>query len=319
MMFRWPVLLLLVFLQLPLYAGAVRQKTVNRLKYCSLYDLMTGNGFRVTLQSSAMTAVGRGYTCVFNRNARRLTCNGVRVELLNSMSFEGNMPWIATLDWFKTLRPLLYPGTVPKHPVRRIMIDMGHGGNDSGARGAISQEKAITLRVGMRVAQILRTRGYQVDMTRTSDVYIPLDRIGPMQQRTNGDLFVSIHVNSAADKSVTGIETYCLTPAGAASSNGGAVSQTEHPGNRNDPANFLLAWHIQNALLRRTGAVDRGIKRARFAVLKNINAPGVLVEIGFISNRAEERKLNDQEYIDKIALGIVEGITGFAYVTRVRQ
>ena len=318
-MFRKLACLLPVLLCLPLYGGAIRQKTVNRLKYCSLYDLMIGNNFRVTLQNSAMTAVGRGYTCIFNRNARRLTCNGVRVELLNTMSFEGNQPWISTLDWFKTLRPLLYPGTVPKRQVRRIMIDMGHGGNDPGAQGAISQEKAITLRVGMRVAQILRSRGYQVDMTRISDIQIPLDRIGPMQQRTNGDLFVSIHVNSAADRSVSGIETFCLTPAGAASSNGGKVSQTSFTGNQNDPANFLLAWHIQNALLRRTGAVDRGVKRARFAVLKDIKAPGVLVEIGFISNRAEERKLNEQEYIDKIALGIVEGIAGFAYVTRPRQ
>ncbi len=318
-MFRFSAIILLIVMQLPLCAGAIRQKQINRLKYSNLYDLMTGNNFRVTLQPGAMTAVGRGYTCVFNRNARRMSCNGIRVELLNSMSFEGNLPWISTLDWFKTLRPLLYPGTVPKHHVRRIMIDMGHGGNDSGARGAISQEKAITLKTGQQVARILRARGYQVDMTRTSDIQIPLDRIGPMQQRTNGDLFVSIHVNSAADKKVTGIETYCLTPAGAASSNGGKISQTIHDGNRNDPANFLLAWHIQNALLRRTGAIDRGIKRARFAVLKNIHAPGVLVEIGFISNQAEERKLNDPEYINKIALGIVEGIDSFARTTGVRR
>ncbi|MBR7121559.1 MAG: N-acetylmuramoyl-L-alanine amidase [Lentisphaeria bacterium] len=318
-MFRFSAIILLIVMQLPLFAGAIRQKQINRLKYSNLYDLMTGNNFRVTLQPGAMTAVGRGYTCVFNRNARRMSCNGIRVELLNSMSFEGNLPWISTLDWFKTLRPLLYPGTVPKHHVRRIMIDMGHGGNDSGARGAISQEKAITLKTGQQVARILRARGYQVDMTRTSDIQIPLDRIGPMQQRTNGDLFVSIHVNSAADKKVTGIETYCLTPAGAASSNGGKISQTIHDGNRNDPANFLLAWHIQNALLRRTGAIDRGIKRARFAVLKNIHAPGVLVEIGFISNQAEERKLNDPEYINKIALGIVEGIDSFARTTGVRR
>lgn len=318
MMHRFGLLFLLIFAlchQVP--AAGIRQKNIKNNKYCNLYDLLSLNKFRVSLNKKEATAFGRSFTCIFKRDQRRMVCNKVKVELLYPLNFDGVQPWISTLDWYKTLRPVFYPATVPRRPVKLIMIDMGHGGNDPGAIGRISKEKMITLNVGLRVAQLLKYYGFKVVMTRTSDVYVPLDSVGVLQQRSKSDLFVSIHVNSAANKSVTGIETYCLTPAGAASSNGGSVSKTVLSGNKQDDGNMLLAWNIQKSLLRRTGAVDRGVKRARFAVLKNINAPGVLVEIGFISNAAEERNLNDRNYVDKIAFGIVEGIIGYAKDTKV--
>ena len=81
---------------------------------------------------------------------------------------------------------------------------------------------------------------------------------------------------------------------------------------------MLLAWHIHRGMLKRTNAVDRGIKRARFMVLRDIDVPGVLVEIGFISNRQEEKLLNDKKYTDKIAYGIVDGIINFTRSTKPR-
>ena len=310
-------LLLLLTFCTGLHAAEIRQKTIKKVKYCNLYDLLSMNKFRVSLGKKEATAFGRSFACIFKRDQRRLVCNNVKIELLSALSFDGVQPWISTLDWYKTLRPVLYPATVPRRPVKLIMIDMGHGGNDPGAIGKISKEKMITLQVGMRVAQLLKSYGFQVAMTRTTDVQVPLSQVGVLQKRSKSDLFVSIHVNSAANRSVTGIETYCLTPAGAVSSNGGSIDKKTYPGNKQDDGNMLLAWNIQRSLLRRTGAVDRGVKRARFAVLKDINAPGVLVEIGFISNAGEEKKHNDRSYIDKIAFGIIDGIVGYAKDTRV--
>ena len=299
-------------------AAAIRQKTVADRSYCSLQDLFAGNGFRTSFSMTSTIGSKRGYTCVFSKKQRRMVCNNVKVELLLPMIYDKAHPWLSVLDWYKTLRPVLYPATVPKKKVSTIMIDMGHGGSDPGALGVFSKEKMITLKVGLKVAEILRSYGFKVHCTRTSDVSIPLSAIGAMQKRAGSDLFVSIHVNSTANHSISGVETFCLTPAGAASSNGGKPTKTVYPGNKNDAANMLLAWHIHRGMLKKTNAADRGIKRARFMVLRDVDVPGVLVEIGFISNRQEEKLLNDAKYTDKVAYGIVEGITGFVRSTKPR-
>lgn len=312
MQIRLAVLLWLMPLMLNAASG---MKIIGKQQFCDLYKLMSSNGFDVTRYLRSTNAVKRGYTCEFKRNSPQMTCNGVKVMLLNNTDYSGITPWISVEDWYKTLRPILYPATIKRKKIVSVMIDMGHGGKDPGAVGAISKEKMITLKVGRRVRQILQANGFKVHMTRNSDIQLPLTEIGKMQRKNKSDLFVSIHVNSASNRSVTGIETYCLTPAGAISSNGGKASSTSYSGNRQDAENILLAWNIQKSLLKRTGAADRGVKRARFAVLKDIDSPGALVEIGFISNREEERKLNDQKYIDKIANGIVDGIINYSRST----
>lgn len=313
-------LTLIFALLLPIWvtAAAPRQKKINSKPFCSLQDVLIANGFKSSFSKNSTTASRKGFYCIFQKNQRQMLCNNVKVELLETVAFDFTHPWLSVMDWYKTLRPILYPATVPRKKISRIMIDMGHGGADPGALGAFSKEKMITLRVGRRVVEILRAYGFKVHTTRNSDIQVPLTQIAPLQRRSGCDLFVSIHVNSTKNRAINGLETFCLTPAGAASSNGGKPSKTVYPGNQNDPANMLLAWNIHQSLLKRTKAADRGVKRARFLVLREINVPGVLVEIGFISNRAEERKLNDKAYIDKIAYGIVDGIIGFSRSTKPR-
>ena len=217
--------------------------------------------------------------------------------------------YLSRLDFEKTLLPLSgRRGSVLRRPVRSITLDFGHGGRDKGASGVTSHEKHITLLVGRRVAEILRACGYRVNLTRNSDVYVPLAERCRIQKSSRSDLFVSIHANAARDRSLSGVETFALTPAGAASTSGGKAMHSVYSGNSFDANNLLLAASIQRALLRRTGAIDRGVKRARFAVLRDINAPGVLVELGFISNPREEWLLNSPAYREKLARGIVEGI-----------
>ena len=309
-----------VLLLMPVSAecAGIRQKNINKQNYSSLKDLLVNNGFRTSSTSSSATGSKKGVYCFFQKNQRSISCSNTKIELLMPTVFESNHPWILTMDWFKTLRPILYPATVPRSKVSSITIDMGHGGSDPGALGAFSKEKMITLAIGRKTAEILRAYGFKVHFTRNSDVQVPLSSIAQIQKRHKSDLFISIHVNSTKSKTISGLETFCLTPAGAASSNGGKVSQTVHTGNKHDAANMLLAWNIHRTILARTGAVDRGVKRARFAVLRDINVPGVLIETGFISNRAEERKLNDPKYVEKIARGIAEGIVAFTRSTKGR-
>ena len=292
-------------------ASPIRQRKIAGRDYFSLYDLLRANRFAVRLGVRSTYATGRKMQMQFDRGKRRMLCFGRRVELCFPPVYDGSIPYLTVMDWWKTLRPLLYPATVPAHPVRTVYLDFGHGGGDPGAIGAFSKEKDLTLAIGKKTAALLHQAGFRVILTRNTDVQVPLAGIGKRKQRSKSDIFISIHINSAADRKSAGVETFCLTPAGAASSNGGKPNAKSFPGNRFDANNILLAWQIQQAVLAETGGEDRGVKRARFAVLRDLSAPGVLVEVGFISNRAEEKKLNSREYQEKIAKGIVAGVIAY--------
>ena len=217
---------------------------------------------------------------------------------------------LSNSDWKSTLRPLLNPGCIQKHRVYTITLDAGHGGADTGALGKYSREKNITLKIARRTAALLRACNYNVVFTRAQDKTLSLDARRAIQKAQKSDLFVSIHVNAVKQRSIHGIETFALTPADAPST-GGKKELQRNPSNNKDTNNFLLAYNLQRALLSRTGAFDRGVKRARFAVLKDISAPGALVEVGFISNEREERLLNSSAYIEKISRAIAEGIISY--------
>ena len=192
-----------------------------------------------------------------------------------------------------------------------IMLDAGHGGSDPGAMGYFSKEKNITLAAGRRLGQILRSYGFRVRFTRSGDVKIPLEKIGSIQRAHRSDLFISLHVNSAKDRSVSGLETFCLTPFRAPSSGSKKIQRESRRGNYYDENNLALAYSVQKRMLQRSGAADRGVKRANFVILRDLNVPGILIEMGFISHPLEERRLNNSVYIDALARGIAEGIVDY--------
>jgi hypothetical protein len=153
-------------------------------------------------------------------------------------------------------------------------------------------------------------------------IFRDAERLQPAAaNKLKADLFVSLHYNGGAkgDASSSGIETYCLTPAGQSSTNKASsrADITAEPGNRFDTFNLLLAWNIQRSLIKATGAEDRGIRRSRFAVLRPLNCPGVLVEGGFVSSRTEGAQIANAAYRQKLAEAIAEGVSN--YVGRVRS
>ena len=224
----------------------------------------------------------------------------------------GNALYLSSIDVNTILRPLfLTASSVRRHSIRRIIIDPGHGGFDRGAAGKRIIEKHYVLAIARRTAEILRKCGYQVILTRNADYLVPLNHRAVIANNQRGDLFVSLHCNSSTDARATGIETYCLTPAGASSTNQKKILNISYPGNLLDGNNFLLAFEMQKALLVRTKSADRGVRRGRFAVLRNLKMPGVLVEMGFISNPAEEYKLSQKACQEQIARGIAVGVINY--------
>ena len=220
--------------------------------------------------------------------------------------------YFSLVDVNTVLRPLFATAqTVRRHALRKIVLDPGHGGFDQGAAGGSVVEKNFALRLAVRTAEILRRCGYTVLLTRSSDRLIPLNSRAAFANNARADIFVSLHCNASTDRRADGIESYCLTPAGAASTNQKRISTVKCPGNQLDPNNFLLAFELHRALLNRTRANDRGVRRGRFAVLRDLNMPGVLLEVGFLSNPGEETRLRNAAYVEQLARGIAVGIINY--------
>lgn len=167
-----------------------------------------------------------------------------------------------------------------------VMVDPGHGGKDPGAIGYRGvREKDVIMPIAEQVAQLLEQQGVQAIMTRNSDYFVDLQPRVTMAERAGADLFVSIHANAIGGRpDVQGIETYYY-------SNGARLARTIH-----------------NSILQTTGARDRGVRQARFYVLRKSSMPSVLVETGFVTNAEEASRLADPAYQRQMAQAIARGI-----------
>ncbi|MDE0555691.1 MAG: N-acetylmuramoyl-L-alanine amidase [Candidatus Poribacteria bacterium] len=211
---------------------------------------------------------------------------------------------------------------------KTIVIDPGHGGKDPGALGAgVIQEKGIVLSISEKLKEVLTAKGYSVLMTRHTNRLIPLKERTQFATRHKADLFLSIHANASENPQANGIETYYLD----VSSTDKASEQIAARENVNSGYSIQelesllkgiiresksedskrLAEHVQRKLVQTTGAVDRGVKHARFVVLIGTKVPAILIETGFVSNSTERRKLATSAYQSKIAAAIAEGVDEF--------
>lgn len=220
-----------------------------------------------------------------------------------------------------------------------VVIDPGHGGEDSGAMGLGGvEEKNITLDLAKRLTQALRKRpGMRVLMTRQDDVYVPLGERTAFANKCKADVFISIHVNSTPKKDVGGIETYFLSVEAtdddarrlAAKENSVKAPSGTPASSANDLDDLLLdltqsvthhesstlAEAVHTSLVAGTGRDSRGVKQAPFAVLSGAVMPAALIEIGFISNSAEAKKIASNDDRVKTAKSIADGIDSFIKLT----
>ena len=252
----------------------------------------------------------------FAVNSRAARFNGVQVWMLYPLAQRDGDIYLSQLDADATFRPLLTPRkNEVTQRVRTICLDAGHGGKDPGNRAFGKQEKDYTLRLVAEIRDQLQKKGFKVVTTRSSDKFLELSDRPAVARQRKADLFVSLHFNGTGGDAAAaqGSETYALTPVGAASTNaGGAGAGADaSAGNRNDAQNFLLAFLIQKSLVRTLGSEDRGVRRARFEVLREATTPAVLVEAGFLSHPVEGKKIFSTEYRKRMARAIVEGIQDY--------
>jgi N-acetylmuramoyl-L-alanine amidase len=251
---------------------------------------------------------------VFERDSNFGSINGVNVFLSWPVAFLNGAAYAAVLDVQTVLDPILFPRASSMPRFTTICIDAGHGGKDPGSLAGVAQEKRLTLLLAQEVANELKSEGFKVVLTRKSDTFVEKpDRPAVANQKRAG-LFVSLHYNSSDDTGVNGVETYCLTPPGAVSTNahGEGAPAGPAPANAHDRENLLAAYYIQRSVVREMGMKDRGLHRARFAVLKPLAMPGVLVEGGFLTNPVEMRHICDARYRQKMARAVVDGILAYA-------
>lgn len=255
---------------------------------------------------------GVGTTVQLDHDSRRIRINGIWVWLSGPVFMRDGEAFLPLLDVSKTLVPILSPKKV-KQNLRTICIDPGHGGEDTGKRDGGRYEKTYTLLLAKELGRLLKSAGYRVVLTRTSDKSIELTDRPLVASRSKADLFVSLHFNGADVASAQGVEVYCMTPFGSSSTNAGGegADSPTSPGNRFDERNVQLAFELQKLLVQRLEREDRGLRRARFAVLRDATMPAVLIEGGFMSNSAEARWIYSEPGRLKLAQSIVEALRNY--------
>ncbi|MDD5141145.1 MAG: N-acetylmuramoyl-L-alanine amidase [Verrucomicrobiales bacterium] len=313
---------LLLVAGLALCAGPAHAAFINGHSYVPLAEWASGNGMKTiwSKRGEEITVTSRWTRMVFNVDSAESQINGVNVRLSFPVANAKGVALIAQLDLDKTIRPLLYPSRyIEPQKITTICIDPGHGGRDSGNHVTWHYEKIYTLALASELRDQLKKAGFNVLLTRSKDTYVDLPDRPALANKRGADLFVSLHFNAAQSgkNEVDGPETYCITPVGASSSNaqgeGGGSAATM--ANRYESKSLLFAYQMEKSLVQSLNAEDRGVRRARFAVLRDAAMPAILIEGGYMSHPGEGKKIFDSAYRKQMAAAIVKGILAYQKLT----
>ncbi|BCS88686.1 N-acetylmuramoyl-L-alanine amidase [Pseudodesulfovibrio sediminis] len=214
--------------------------------------------------------------------------------------------------------------------VKTIMLDAGHGGKDPGAVANGLREKDINLRFVKILGKKLQAKGFNVVYTRTTDVFIPLDKRTSMANARKADLFLSVHCNANRNKKVNGLETYSLNLAKTDAAVRIAARENAVDPRAISDLQFILTDLMVNSKIKESRDLakdvqlqtltrvrkkwkltSKGTREAPFYVLMGARMPSVLVELGYITNRTESSRLKSNKYLDYLASGIVEGVLAY--------
>ena len=231
------------------------------------------------------------------------------------LAWAGLLLRVVSFVWFQITAVPRAPTPIgeaprPAAPFAIVIIDPGHGGKDSGTIKNGMIEKELTLEVAHRVERLLQERGLVVFLTRADDTYVSLLDRATMANNQPESVFVSIHFDEGGRSAATGVETYYAAH---------AVSFPERVASwlpflqrtSSDPPNLesqSLAGFIQESLVARTQATNRGTRPQQFFVIANVRHPAVLVEGGFLTNKDEVVRLANADYREQMAAGIADGI-----------
>lgn len=179
----------------------------------------------------------------------------------------------------------LLSGNLHAKSFRYVIIDPGHGGRDRGGHSGKVYEKHLALDTALRLEHYLKNRGIRTKITRRSDIFISLPGRAAFGNKYSKSIFVSIHYNHSWKRDPHGLETFYYSSEGK-----------------------KLATFVQNGMMGKVRTINRGVKHARFYVLRHSKHPAILVECGFVSNSKERSRMKQAWFRQSLAEGIGEGI-----------
>jgi N-acetylmuramoyl-L-alanine amidase len=297
--------------------AGVRVTTIAGQRWISVKDLAARYGLILRVPPGQSVYLRSAATTIeFRVDSREARFNDLAIWLHAPLLKQGGKWMITEADASKVVDPLMRSAAYLASRGRRVVVlDPGHGGYDRGARGRRGvEEKRVVLDVAKRARGHLVNAGYKVYLTRESDRFVSLEERCAKAKRWGADVFVSIHINSAPTREPKGLETYVMTVSGLPSTAAGVRSRGDaafHAGNKQDSANTVLGYYLQRALLAKAKGEDRGVRRARFAVLKSAPCPAALVECGFVSHPAEESRMLSRDHREAIALAVSKGVLDY--------
>jgi N-acetylmuramoyl-L-alanine amidase len=252
----------------------------------------------------------------FVRDSREVMINGARCWLCFPVIEHEGKFLVARTDLAKTIEPLLRPQRVPNAgKVETVVLDPGHGGHDKGALSRYGSEKDFALDVARTLRTLLQAKGLRVIMTREGDYFVPLEVRAQIANAARNPIFVSIHFNATdRDPDATGFEIFSFTPRGAPSTSDDSVAPSSlsvQAGTQVDAQSVALSACIYHSMIGHIPEFDRGIKRARFAVLRLTRVPAVLVEGGFLTERGESQLIAKKDWRVKLAQAISAGVENY--------
>jgi N-acetylmuramoyl-L-alanine amidase len=318
--------LALAFLLFLILGDSVRSEgemvCVEDPDYVTLASVVASYGLSTSARSGPgeLSATGGSASLTLRADTRQALINGVRHWLSYPVrQAEGGLA-MSRVDVTRTLAPALRPEAVSGlDPVTTVVLDAGHGGHDPGAASPFGDEKDFTLDVAGRVRRKLEAAGLKVVQSRDSDVFIPLEARPAVAGKYPNAIFVSIHFNAASlnatsRRSAAGLEIFAIPPQGAPPT--GQRQPEAHDcqrenGHALEPVNLVLATTLYQTVLGRLSSFDRGVKRARFAVLREATVPAVLIEGGFLTEPTEAAQIASASWRQQYAHAIAAGIRGF--------
>ena len=290
----------------------------NGQSYVPVADWARANGLKCSWfkRGNEVVATNRTTRLVFDKDSRMAEVNGINVALSFPLASDRGVLLIAQMDLNTTLRPLLYlPRIADPKRITTICLDPGHGGKDTGNHTFWHSEKTYTLALALELRNQLQKAGFNVILTRSKDTFVELpDRPG-MANHRGADLFVSLHFNATPNgkDEVEGPQTYCITPIGASSTDALGEGANYGPtlANRVEQKSLLLAYQMEKSLVQSLRVPDRGVRRARFGVLRDAMMPAILIEGGYMTHPVESKKIYNAAYRQQMAQAIVKGILAY--------
>ena len=325
----WLVLALVLLLSLPLelLAPPDPQAQARQIRfvggeggrrYLFISDIAGyyGMQYHSSKDSCAMLSPNGSTKVTFVYEKSYGSINGTMANYMFPIMMKGSDALLSEQDFFLVVDPVLRNRSIGRQNIRVIMLDPGHGGPDNGAQGRMYKEKDLALQMAKKLRASLLAKGYSVIMTREDDSFPSLQDRVDLCKKVKPDLYISVHCNASTDKSVNGVETYCPTPAKAPSTGDSKPGYNAYSANAFDKNNYRLAYEIQSSMVVSTKEFDKGVKHARFFVIKNAICPAVLVETGFVSNPSEEMNLASAGRQAAVVSAIVTGVEHYAAATK---